>query len=60
MDLLGSLLEARGGADDCWEVMEGDTVGELGVLGLLDAGGMLVDLGGVGQRPEVLGGPQFG
>jgi hypothetical protein len=53
-------MEQRGGADAVRALLEGEAVGELGVLQLLDAGDMLVDQRGVGQGPQVLGGLQFG
>jgi len=40
--------------------LEGETAGELCVFKVLDGGKVLVDQGGVGQRPHVLGGLQLG
>ena len=41
-------------------MLERDAARELGVFQVLDGGEMLVDQRGVGKRPQVLGGLQFG
>ncbi len=60
VDLLGPPVEQRSGADALALPLEGGTAGELRVFEVLDAREVLVDQGGVGQRPEVLGGLQLG
>jgi len=40
--------------------LEGGAAGELGVFEVLDAGEVLIDEGGIGQRPEMLSRLQFG
>ena len=53
-------VEQGGRADALGLALERGAVGELGVFELLDAVEMAVDERRVGQRPEVLGGLQFG
>ena len=52
--------EARGRADEVRPLLKRGAVGELGVFQVLDGSKVLVDEGGIGQRPQVLGRLQFG
>lgn len=56
MKALGPPVEAGGRAHEIGPLLEGGAAGELRIFELLDGGEMLVDQGGVGQRPEMLGG----
>ena len=53
-------MEPRRGTDAVWSGLKGGAPGQLGLLQLLDAGEVPVDEAGVGERPEVLGGLEFG
>jgi len=53
-------MEQRGGADAFALALEGSTPRKLSVFQVLDGGEVLVNEGGIGQRPEVLSGLQFG
>jgi len=52
-------MEARRPADEIRPLLEGGAAGELGVFEVLDAGEVLIDEGGIGQRPQVLRRLQF-
>ena len=60
MDLHRPPVEARRRTDEVWSGLEGGAPGQLGVLQLFDAGEVPVDEAGVGERPEVLGGLEWG
>ena len=53
-------VKERGGAHEIATGLQGDTAGGLDVLQLLDRGEMAVDQDGVGERPQMFGGLQFG
>ena len=53
-------MKQRGGANALGLPLDGGTVGKLRVFEVLDGGEMLVDQGGVGERPEMLSRLQFG
>ena len=55
MNTLGPPMEAGGRTDEIRPALEGSAAGELGIFEVLNGGEVLVDQGGVGQRPEVLG-----
>src|SRR5258708_39660491 len=59
VNALGPPVEARRGADDIRPLLEGGAAGELSVFEVLDAGEVLIDEGGIGQRPEMLSRLQF-
>lgn len=59
MDLLGPPMKQRGGADAFALPLEHGTLRKLRVFQVFDGGEMLVDQGGVGERPEMLCGLQF-
>jgi hypothetical protein len=53
-------MEAGGRADESGPLLEGGAASKLRIFQILDGGKVLVDERGVGQRPEVFGGLQFG
>ncbi len=60
LDALWPPVEQGGGADEVGPRLKGDAACGLGVLKVVDGGEMAVGERGVGERPEMLGGLQFG
>lgn len=60
LDALRPPLEARGGADEIRACLERQAAQRLSVLEVLNAGKMPIGQHGVGERPEMFGGLEFG